>query len=150
MPDPGTYPLRQTTPYSTQSHTPSGRQPTHPHFNASTSASHIPSPPQLSTHLSLSGHVSPTPPFPIPSVQGGHYVNPSAPMMQRGITMPVPAHAHNAHSVSYYHEPESNSTYPPSDSGMPHGLQPDTGGRGHCTYIVNSVRSGILNDQLLM
>lgn len=153
MPGPGTYSAQQTTPYfSTQSHPPSGRQPTYPHFNASASTSHTTSPPQLSAHSSLPGHVSPNPQFPIPLVgQEGRHVNPSGapppPMMQRGITMPVPAHAHNARSVSHYHEPDSNATYPPSGSGMSHGPRSDPGGQGHRTYIV---RSCMLNDRSLL
>lgn len=151
MPGPGTYPPRQTTPYSsTQSHPPSGHRPTY----APASTSHVASPPQLSAHSSLPGHVSPNPQFPIPSVQEGHHMNPLGapppPMMQRGITMPVPAHAHNAQPVSYHHELGSNPTYPPSDSGMPHGLRSDSRGRGHRTYIVYSVRSFMLNDRSLL
>ena len=155
MPGPGTYSARQTTPYSsTQSPPPSGRRPTY----APASTSHVASPPQLSAHSSLPGHVSPNPPFPIPSVgQEGHHMDPLGarppPMMQRGITMPVPAHAHNARSVSHYHEPESNATYgayPPSGSGMSHGPRTDPRGQGHRTYIVYSIRSGMLNDRSLL
>jgi len=56
--------------------------------------------------------------MPVPLIQGGHHMNPSS-------APPPPM------SVSYYHDPESNTTYPPSNPGMPHGPRSDTGGRGY-------------------
>lgn len=143
VPNSSIYQPQQQAPYiSTQSTQP---PVTHQTFNNASASAHAPSPPHPSAYSPPSGPVSYTPPFPTPSIPGGHTPTNSRPpppsTPPRAGTMPLP----NRH----YNGPESKVTRPPSHLWMQQEPQPVTGDRGPRVYILYNVHPNMIYDRLL-
>ena len=145
----GNYPPQQPTTYPTPqpppAHQTGGPHPANANAHAPPSTyTYSSSPPHLSAHLPSYGSPQASPPFPMPSVQGGYGASnnssgppPPPPMPQRIATMPTPGQAHNPHSVPYHNVPAPVINHRPSHSGMSGVTRSVTGDWSHraCSIV---------------